>query len=411
MIKKTALITLSLLAFFLFVFAVSKTNNSESSFRLLTTQKTFVAGKPIMISFSTNTKNAAANLFIIHSYGKTMLQSKTNKGQLRFTLPPNYSLKTGNVSWYLIQNNKQISTGDFKIIPNNQTPTVLENYLGPPSILTGKSNFTMMVAIPTDSYDNPKEDNTTVLIRNQFLDAIATEIKKTKSFIAWDNIHSTTKAGRMLISTECEQTDSKEFEADVLPNIATNFTIGYSRNHKFADGNQITKLETSVIKDQYGNVVSDGTLVDFQIITKNNIQLKTYATTINGIAIAQILHPDHEETYTVKGFITGIAKSNPIQIRYNALLNHFPYTFSEKNRMITVGPLKSFMQQIVPDGIKVELKIFHQNKLIETKIAESTKGIASFYLSPPFYKEKEYQFKIATLGVTKKTEIKKYETN
>jgi hypothetical protein len=42
----------------------------------------------------------------------------------------------------------------FEIIPIKNTQTQIENYLGPPSILAGKE-FTMMVAVPTDGFDNP----------------------------------------------------------------------------------------------------------------------------------------------------------------------------------------------------------------------------------------------------------------
>ena len=409
--KKVIYSALAVLLFFLFAFAVTKTNTKDPSFRLETKQIRFVAGKPIALVFGSDSKTAIANLVIIHTYGKTVLQSKNTNGKLVFNIPAIYCTKTGVFSWYLVLNNKTIQTGSFNITPNNDSPTVLENYLGPTTLLTGTEHFTMMVAIPTDSYDNPKEDNTTVYIKDQFLNDITSTKKQTDFFIAWKNIYSRTKVGKMLVSTECNTTTSKEFETDIKPSIGKDFSISYSRNHEFADGNQITLLETSIIRDKFGNIVGNGTMVTFQIITKNNILLKTFAATINGIAIGQILHPDHQETYTVKGYVTGIAESKSLQINYLALIKTFTYQFAENNRKITVGPIKSFMKQIVPDGIKVELKIFHQNKLIETKIVETAKGFATFYLLAPFYKEKEYQFEINTLGVTQKTEIKKYETN
>lgn len=411
MIKKAIHSVLPFLFFFLFVFAASKINNERTTFRLLTTQDSFVAGRPIALTFSTSSQSSQPQLFLIHTYGKTVLNAENNSGKLVYKIPAIYSLKTGVVSWYLIGNQEKIVSGNFIIVPNDATPTVLENYLGPPSLFTGTDHFTMMVAIPTDSYDNPKQDNTTVVIKDQFLEDITTTEKKTDYFIAWKNIYSRTTSGKMLISTTCNTIDSKEFETDIQPSPGEDFKISFSRPHKFADGNQITTLETSVIRDKYGNLVGDGTLVTFQVTTQNNILLKTYAATINGIAIGQLLHPDHQDTYTVKGYVTGIAESKPIQIRYNALIDHFAYKFTEENRKITVGPLRSFMKQIVPDGIKVELKIFHKNELIETKIVETQKGIVTFYLLPPFYKKSEYQFEITTLGITQKTEIKKYETN
>ncbi|AWG20454.1 hypothetical protein FFWV33_02375 [Flavobacterium faecale] len=411
MIKKVIHSILPIVLLLAFVYVAAKINTSQAVSQLVTAQKSFIAGRPITLTFTTNSKTANASLFIIHTYGKTVVTATNSDGKLNFKIPTVYFIKTGIVSWYLIQDDTQTANGSFTITPNNTTPTLLENYLGPPSLLTGTDHFTMMVAIPTDSYDNPKENGTAVLIKDQFLDNVTVTEKKTKSFIAWKDIYSRTKSGKMLVSTECNSTDSKEFETEIKPSPSEDFTIDYARNHQFADGNQITTVKTSVIKDRFDNLVGDGTVVMFQVITNANILLKSYAATINGVAIGQILHPDHEDTYKIKAYVTGIAQSKPISVSYKPLIKTFKYTFSEQNRKITVGPVRSFMKQLVPDGVKVELKIFHKKELLETKIVETNKGLATFILLAPFYPKKEYQFTIKTLGITQQTEIKKYETN
>lgn len=300
MIKKIPYYILPIMAFFLFVFAKIKTNEKAATFSLQNIAKTYTAGNAISISFTTESKTATADLYLMHSYSKIIVNAKNENGKLTFKLPLFFTEKTGSVSWHLVSKNSKASTGTFKIVPNNATTTKIENYLGPRTILTGKQNFTMMVVVPTDGFDNPKEDNTAVIIKDQFQEDITSEQKNTANFIAWKNIYSRVKAGKMLVSSQCEQTTTKEIETDIYPSIATNFSITYERNHDFADGNQITKLTTSKITDQFGNLVSDGTLVAFYITTVTNMVLKTYAATINGIAIGQILHPDHGDTYNIK---------------------------------------------------------------------------------------------------------------
>jgi hypothetical protein len=147
-------------------------------------------------------------------------------------------------------------------------------------------------------------------------------------------------------------------------------------------------------------------MVIFHIATKDNMFLKTFGSTINGIATGQILHPDHLDSYAVKGYITGIAKSNILHIDYKPILSDFNYSFSNHNRKLKVGPLNSFMGQLVPDGIKVVLKIFHKDLLISTLQEDSSKGFANFDIPSDFYKEKNYHFEIQTLGITKKTQTK-----
>ncbi|ENA1793726.1 hypothetical protein ABF176_000529 [Flavobacterium psychrophilum] len=384
-------------------------SNNKVVFELVSKNKKNIAGHSIKLEFYSKSEKEKPQLFIVHSYGKTILDATLKKGNYVFKLPLNYCQKTGNVSWFLINQNETINSGIFEILPNDKTKTVIENYLGPRTILAGAKEFTMMVTVPTDSLDNPKEEDTEIILKHQFLQNITNLKLKTKNFIAWYDIFSPTKSGKMLVSSECNAIETKEIETEVYPNLPTNFTINYTRNHDFADGNQITHFTTSVIKDKYGNIASNGTMITFIIKTKKNIILKTFGTTINGIAIAQILHPDHQEIYSVKAFIMGIAESNLLFISYKPILSSFNYLFTNKNRTIKIGPIKSFMNQIAPDGIKVILKIFNQNILVATLQEDTSKGMATFQLSQDFFTAKSYRFEIIALGIIKKTETINYE--
>ena len=100
-----------------------------------------------------------------------------------------------------------------------------------------------------------------------------------------------------------------------------------------------------------------------------------------------------------------------MNIAYKTILSTFNYTFSDGNRTLTVGPLKSFMNQVVPDGIKVTVNVLQGNKLITTLQEDTSNGIAKFYISPDFYKAENYRFEITTLGITQKSETKYYVPN
>jgi hypothetical protein len=409
--KKAIYILISLLVLLLLAFGTAMVSNGKTVFALETKTKTFTAGNPIEFKFYSKSETEKPQLFIVHSYGKTLLESAFKKGNYSFKIPENYVEKTGIVSWFLINGNEKVVNGTFEIIPNDKTETIIENYLGPRSILAGGKEFSMMVTVPTDGFDNPKAENTSVKLKHQFLQNILITNLKTKNFIAWYDIYSPMKSGKLLVSTQCDTIVTKEIESEIYPNIATNFTIYSTRNHDFADGNQITNFTTSIIKDEFENMVSDGTMVSFSIKTKNNLILKTFGTTINGIATAKILHPDHQDIYTVKGFITGIAESNSLVIAYRPIISTFDYRFSDQNRTLIVGPLKSFMNQLVPDGIKVIVKVYHNDKLITTLQEDSSKGLAKFTFPKDFYTEKMYRFNITTLGITQKTKTLNYVTN
>jgi hypothetical protein len=407
--KKAIYIVFVLSALLLLAFGTSMVSDKKVSFELVSKTNKFIAGKSIELAFYSKSEKEKPQLYIVHSYGKTILEASFEKGNYIFKIPKNYIQKTGDVTWFLINKNETINSGTFEILPNDATKTVIENYLGPRTILAGGKEFTMMVTVPTDSLDNPKKDNTNVILKYQFLQKITNLSLKTKDFIAWYDIYSPTKSGKMLVSSECNKIETKEIETEIYPNLAKDFTISFTRNHEFADGNQISHFTTSLIKDQFGNIVSDGTMTTFIIKTKNNLILKTFGTTINGIASAQILHPDHQELYNVKAFVIGMAESNTLVINYKPVLSTFKYSFTNNNRTINVGPIKSFMNQIAPDGIKVVLKIYNQNMLVATLQEDTSKGMATFELSKDFYIAKSYRFEIMTLGIIKKTETINYE--
>ena len=139
----------------------------------------------------------------------------------------------------------------------------------------------------------------------------------------------------MQISSQVNGTSSKEFTSNIYPSNATNFLISWDRNHEYADGNQLTEFSTSVIKDEFENIIADGTMVEFLIHTEENHLLKTYASTINGIAKAKMLHPDSPQTWNVKAYVPGVAESSTIELTYQPILEDFPVKFSAGNRKIT----------------------------------------------------------------------------
>ena len=211
----------------------------------------------------------------------------------------------------------------------------------------------------------------------------------------------------MIISSESFGKNSKEYDVNIVPAIPTNFTITAKRNHNYADGNQITSFITSIIKDSLGNIVSDGTYVSFFIRTKKQAILKTSGATVLGIATGKMIHPDQEAHWTVKAYVEGISESNLIEIKYTQVITDFDILFSKDNRTITVGPLTSFMNQMIPDGLFVNL-IIHNSKKETGVISKSSKdGFVIFKLKTGIYKPDTYTFQIRAAGISKNIQAKR----
>lgn len=376
-----------------------KINNwTPTDIQLLNQKSIYHAGESIIFEFSTS-ESLTPLLYCNNSYGSTLVKPTKKNARLIYTLPPHMSRKSGILHWKLLDIQSTIS-GIIQIVPKTHVAE-METYIGPPSIEAGGTDYTMLVVIPTDDLDNPLPDKTKVSAKYQFLNTLTVDSIQTNHLIAYKTIKSKQETGRMLVSSESRNTNSKEFTINVLAAIPKGFSISAQRPHDYADGNQQTTFSTSILKDEHGNIVSDGTFVTFSIKTSKGNILETYGSTIKGIADARMIHPDHEIQWDVKAYVTGMAESNTITLNYKQVIEEFDVKFSKNNRMITVGPLQSFMKQMIPDGLEVEVLVYKNNVLIEEFSKTSVDGFVKFNIQPNVLKNDSYNMIIKTAGLEK----------
>ncbi len=376
--------------------------DTPNEIKCITTQKTFEAGEFIELLFST-TQNTFPGLYCSHTYGSTIITPIFKNNVLYYEIPSNIGNKAGIIHWKLLESPLY---GQFTITPKTNV-TTLETYIGPPSIAAGGSDFSMMVVIPTDALDNPLKDGTQVNIKHQFLSSEENNEILTEHLISYKNIYSKKETGRILITSECLNEHSKEYDINVLAAIPTNFSISAKRHHVYADGNQVTTFVTSILKDEFDNVVNDGTFVDFFITNEVGNILKTNGSTIKGIATATMIHPDHKSRWTIKAFVNGMAESNVITLDYTQVITDFDVAVSKDNNMLIIGPLQSFMKQMIPDGLQVTLSIYKENIHIYTSTKGSRLGFAHFNLKDLALKKGNYNFNIKTAGLEKTLQFTK----
>ena len=388
--------TYMLISGFIALLSITSYGNNED-IELLTKATTFEAGLSIILKFS-GSADETPSLYVSNSSGSTIINPNLESGTINYHIPQSISNKAGIVNWKLLA--KSVLSGTFNIISRKKT-VALETYLGPPSIQASGTDYSMLVVIPTDNFDNPLADSTKVTVTHQFLDNQLQEDVLIKNRIAYRKIYSQTKTGRILVSSECLEFNSKEYTVNILPAIPRDFMISHHKNHNYADGNQITTFSTSIIKDKYDNIVSDGTYVEFFITNSKKHILKTSGTTINGIANAKMIHPDHQDKWIVKAFVEGMAESNQIEIIYNPIISDFKVVLSESNRTIIIGPLKSFMNQMIPDGLEVSLSVYENDRKLQVLTKSAFEGFATFKLDNNNFPAKYYTLKIQTAGIEK----------
>ncbi|MFC4633597.1 hypothetical protein ACFO3O_06740 [Dokdonia ponticola] len=382
---------------FMSLFAMGQNNNQDHTIQLLTNQTDFEVGSAVALQFSSS-QETQSFMYCSNSYGTILISPTIENKILSYTIPDFITNKSGVINWKLVDDS---SVSGSLMMYSKKEVTSMETYIGPPTIEAGGTDYTMLVVIPTDSLDNPLPENTIVTSSYQFLATQKEEDIVTNNIIAYQNIYSQKKSGRLFISSECLETHSKEYTIDVLPAIPTNFTISATRSHNYADGNQITSFHTSILKDAHGNTVSDGTFVTFFIRNKKGNILKTSGTTVQGIATSKMIHPDHEDQWSIKAYVQGMAESNTITVAYQQVVKEVETAFAKANREINVGPLQSFMGQMIPDGFQVSLEVYKNERLLTTYTETSKNGHVSFELMSAIFENGIYTLKVKTAGLEK----------
>ena len=378
------------------------TNDSARiSFQPSNTKSTYIAGESIQIQF-TGTTAARPYLWINNAFGSSMLQPTTEDNQFTFYLPKTFSEKSGICSWRLVCNDSVYASSKITLMPNLKKNKRIESYLGPPSITAGGADYTMLVTAPTDIFDNPLRDATQISVKKQFNATIEETTVLLKNGIAWKHLYGTKKSGRLLVAASANHATSKELTAQVYPANATDFNLTYHSNHTYADGNQVITFSTDTLKDNFGNTVSEGTLVTFTIIDGKGMRLQTSGTTINGIAKGQLLHPEEPTKWVVTAYVTGAAKSNTVVVDFEPALKDYSVVYALDGRTVSISQMQSFMGQLVPDGLALSLEIrSDKGKLLETLRTTSRLGNAQFVILKDFYPNATYELTIRVAGITK----------
>ena len=370
--------------------------------KLVTEKAIYKAGDAIQLAFITDRKEAHLKLHLKNAFGTVLVPYQQQESQIVFRLPGNFSRKTGPCYWKLILGEETLLKGKITILTHTEKGTNMETYFGPRSITAGNNDYSMLVIAPTDVYDNTVKNGTEVTIKTQFLEKISDIKVTTNDLMAWYPVRSPEKSGRILVTALCNGTTSKELTTIVFPANATDFEINAIRDHDFADGNQIIKFKSNKIKDEFGNVISDGTLVTFIIKTNKDAYLYTAGTTIDGVVEARTLHPSEATDWNIQAYITGASKSKAIDVSFKTAIADYQVAFSTGNRTIDIGPLESFMQQLVPDGILVQLDIYTANgEFIETKKTTTKKGVSTIFLSPEYLPDGTYKLVLKAAGIQK----------
>ncbi len=256
----------------------------------------------------------------------------------------------------------------------------MDTYLGSKSVVADGKDWAMITAIPTDKYGNLLKNGTPVNF-----DLLTPtnkrehKVSNTNFGVAFQKIYAQTTSGKTFVGVSIDSVNSKEKELLQVADFPTNFTIQAEKNSLYADARQTFKIKTSLIKDQNNNIVSEGTLVIFQVKDANNTTRLFDGYTINGVAEIHLQNPISLGNLQVLASVFGGGKSNNLSIPFQSAYQDIPVDFDNSTRKLSlrIGVLRGKLNQLLPNGIIVALTIDNE-KTISTEVVN---GYAIFDLT------------------------------
>ena len=324
-----------------------------------------VAGSISSISYYVDLpEGTSLRLLALHNFGVHSWQADVKDCIVSFQTPSVLWDHSGEVILKLFFKQRLLSEEMVEILPDTSYAPLVEAYCGPKQILTGGEDFTMVIGTGLDSLDNPWPKGTPIDYEYLFKSTLKRRSVAMKALHSYTRFFSDDASGTPAISVTSKGSSFNEFNITLYPKRPITFNLYHDRAHNYADGKQIITLTTSVIKDELGNLIADGTLVYFKI--DNSVGSTTYATAsmLNGIDTIRLPAPKEAMSWTVQAYIEDYTKSTKMYLEYLTSVKPFPVVYEQN--VLKIGPIKGFSDQFVPDHTEVMISLCNSDQHISS---------------------------------------------
>jgi hypothetical protein len=345
--------------------------------RITAGQTAVVTAGPIEVPDGTS-----ATLLLQGSYGPRIITGEFQEGLATLPLSSSLTQQAGVVTLVVTT---QGYSGSAKIIIEAGPPVEpVTPLVGARSIVADGEHWSMAVVVPFDQYNNPIADGTPVNIQalhpGNKLEQIKSEIAH---LVGWGRVYSGTKKGRTIIAVTVDGVPGPEGALLEVPGPPIPFDLTASPPILPADGRLLTSLRTSILVDQFGNELLDGTQVTFLVEDDEGTIRLLPANTINGTAVTSLQAPLEPSIVTVTAHTFGVS-SQPEQVVFGAAARDFPVQVTidseEGSIHMRAGPVLSNLGQYIPDGTPVLFSAISDDGVLHRASGEVERGYATAVL-------------------------------
>lgn len=250
----------------------------------------------------------------------------------------------------------ELATAAVTIVPGAAVDGAVP-LAGPRTVIADGADTTMIVAMVRDRFGNPVAEGTAVDViarrPDGTIEAIPTSVEH---LLASVRLVSGTSDGRTTLRVAAPGgTTGPEVEVLEVAGPPVPFELIAAVPAAPADGRTLVEISTSELRDQFGNLVVDGTLVVFRTDGPDGVG-SANALTIDGRATVRIEAPDRPGIVTV-GAHVGSVQSSAVSVSFEPDVASLDVSVerSDIGVRIEVGPVTTSLGGFVPDGSQVRV--------------------------------------------------------
>ncbi|MDM8519845.1 hypothetical protein QUF64_07340 [Anaerolineales bacterium HSG6] len=373
----------------------------------LTAPETIMAGDHVRLTViatsSADTVNRlegqAVRLTMLGSFGLRFLSAPLEQGQANFDLLTGLTQQAGWVT-LIAQFETDLSLGqttvNMEILPNEASGPLL-TAIGPKTVPADGVSQAMLVALPQDQFGNPVQaDSSLGIIYFQPPQGQPQTIRLTHSHrLVWAHITSTHQIGLNLAGVTVDQSHSSEQSFMTVPHQPAPFELSAPQSTYPIHGKQLLEITSSLIRDSHGNLVLDGSYLQFLVTDHQGTQRHIPAHTIDGRGRVSLQTPPEPGLVTVQALMQG-RLSQPLVITFTAppATKTIPLQVEKTSDSLrfTAGPILGTLQQLLADGQPIqfvldgEVLIVPQRFSVAAKNGEAILELRQVNLEPGTYR-------------------------
>ncbi len=313
-----------------------------------------IAGEGITLQILNKEKyNGKAKLLIESGLSIRYIDLTIDKNSVDIDVNGDQLIDAGVVNFMLLVGGEIKYQKELTVLASDIVNPI-ELFTGPSTIWVNDIQKSMLVALAKDQYGNAAQEGEQISFKSRYPNSAEAEsIIEVKNQLAYKIVDSDFESGKIFMGISEDRSSGKEQRVDVVQLWPEEIKIQLVELLPYADSRQFYKLNTSVLRDVNGDIIPDGTMVEFiSHFKKRKASYKSY--TIDGVANVYIRNPSFPSLWNVYAQVGGnVVKSNTIKLDFKSNVKDLSYKITD--REIIVGPITSYIGQYIPDGTRVYL--------------------------------------------------------